>query len=47
MAAAMARGARAKRTLIQAHPDLAGKLALAKQLTKESTHDRRAPGSTG
>jgi OHCU decarboxylase len=45
MAAAMARGNdSAKRALIQAHPDLAGKLALAKKLTQESTHEQAGAG---
>ena len=45
MAAAMAAGSdAAKRALIQAHPDLAGRLALAKQLTKESTHEQASAG---
>ena len=45
MAAAMARGSDdAKRKLIEAHPDLAGRLALAKQLTAESTHEQASAG---
>src|SRR5271170_5865032 len=41
MAAAMAGGSEAaKRALIAAHPDLAGKLALAKSLTAASTHEQ-------
>ena len=45
MAAAMARGSdAAKRALIQAHPDLAGRLALAKQLTRDSTHEQASAG---
>ena len=45
MAAAMASGSEeAKRTLILAHPDLAGKLALSKQLTKESTSEQASAG---
>jgi len=45
MAAAMAAGSDdAKRALIQAHPDLAGKLALSKQLTKDSTSEQASAG---
>src|ERR1700691_3739897 len=45
MAAAMAKGSEAaKRALIQAHPDLAGRLALAKKLTRESTHEQASAG---
>ncbi len=45
MASAMARGSdEAKATLIEAHPDLAGRLALAKQLTRESTHEQASAG---
>jgi len=45
MAAAMAKGSEAqKRALIQAHPDLAGRLALAKQLTAESTREQASAG---
>jgi OHCU decarboxylase len=45
MAAAMAGGsASATRALIEAHPDLAGKLALAKKLTNESTHEQASAG---
>ena len=45
MAAAMAAGSmEAKRALILAHPDLAGKLALSKQLTKESTSEQASAG---
>jgi OHCU decarboxylase len=49
LAAAMARamlagGEAAKRTLINAHPDLAGKLALAKTLTAESTSEQAGAG---
>jgi OHCU decarboxylase len=45
MAAAMAGGSdAAQRALIQAHPDLAGRLALAKQLTRESTHEQASAG---
>ena len=36
--------AAAKRTLINAHPDLAGKLALAKSLTAESTSEQAGAG---
>ena len=48
MAAAAAKGSdEQKRALIHAHPDLAGKLALARQLTAEvDAASRRAPGST-
>ena len=47
--AAMVRAMRAgseaeKRTLIRAHPDLAGRLALAKQLTVESTGEQSSAG---
>jgi OHCU decarboxylase len=49
LAAAMARamlagGEAAKRTLINAHPDLAGRLALAKTLTVESTSEQAGAG---
>ena len=49
LAAAMARAmlagdAAAKRALINAHPDLAGKLALAKTLTAESTSEQAGAG---
>ncbi len=45
MSAAMAKGSEAqKRALILAHPDLAGKLALAKQLTRESTNEQASAG---
>jgi OHCU decarboxylase len=45
MAAAMARGSEgAKRALIEAHPDLAGKLALANKLTQDSTHEQAGAG---
>ena len=45
MARAMAGGSEAaKRALIVAHPDLAGKLALAKSLTAESTHEQQSAG---
>jgi OHCU decarboxylase len=45
MAAAMARGGdEAKRALILAHPDLAGKLALSKRLTSESTQEQAGAG---
>jgi OHCU decarboxylase len=49
LAAAMARamaagGAEAKRALVDAHPDLAGKLALAKRLTAESTGEQAGAG---
>jgi OHCU decarboxylase len=45
MAAAMARGSEeARRALILAHPDLAGRLALAKQLTRESTNEQASSG---
>jgi OHCU decarboxylase len=49
LAAAMARvmlagDAAAKRALINAHPDLAGKLALAKTLTAESTSEQAGAG---
>ena len=45
MAAAAARGTPAqKRALILAHPDLAGRLALAKQLTAESTGEQAGAG---
>jgi OHCU decarboxylase len=33
-----------KRALIEAHPDLAGKLALAKTLTADSTHEQASAG---
>lgn len=45
MARAMAGGGEAaKRALIAAHPDLAGKLALADALTAESTHEQASAG---
>lgn len=45
MAAAMAKGSDAqKRDLILAHPDLAGRLALSKQLTAESTREQASAG---
>jgi OHCU decarboxylase len=45
MAAAMAKGSEdAKRALILAHPDLAGRLALAKRLTRESTSEQASAG---
>jgi OHCU decarboxylase len=45
MARAMARGSEdQKRALIAAHPDLAGKLALAKGLTAESTQEQQSAG---
>ena len=45
MAAAVARGTEAqKRALIEAHPDLAGKLALEKRLTAESTGEQASAG---
>ena len=45
MARAMAGGSEAqKRALIAAHPDLAGKLALAKGLTAESTNEQASAG---
>ena len=45
MAAAMARGDDTQKLeLITAHPDLAGRLALARQLTKESTHEQASAG---
>ena len=45
MSAAMAKASEsAKRALIQAHPDLAGRLARAKQLTRESTHEQAGAG---
>jgi OHCU decarboxylase len=45
LAAAAAKGAREqKRALIEAHPDLAGKLALAKTLTAESTREQASAG---
>jgi OHCU decarboxylase len=45
LAAAAAKGtARQKRALIEAHPDLAGKLALAKTLTAESTREQASAG---
>jgi OHCU decarboxylase len=49
LAKAMARAAAAgspaqHKALIAAHPDLAGKLALAKGLTVESTHEQRGAG---
>ncbi len=45
LAAAAAKGrVDEKRALIQAHPDLAGKLALAKTLTPESTREQASAG---
>jgi OHCU decarboxylase len=45
LAAAAARGSEAqKRALILAHPDLAGRLALAKTLTSESTGEQASAG---
>ena len=45
LAAAAGKGAREqKRALIEAHPDLAGKLALAKTLTAESTREQASAG---
>jgi OHCU decarboxylase len=45
MAAAMAKGSdNQKRALILAHPDLAGRLALAKQLTSESSREQASAG---
>jgi OHCU decarboxylase len=45
MVAAMRAGTDAqKHALIIAHPDLAGKLALARQLTAESTHEQASAG---
>lgn len=45
MAGAMAAGGHeAKRALVNAHPDLAGKLALAKQLTTESASEQADAG---
>jgi len=45
LAAAAAKGPREqKRALIEAHPDLAGKLALAKTLTAESTREQASAG---
>ena len=45
LAAAAANGSEdAKRALIQAHPDLAGKLAAAKSLTAESTSEQASAG---
>jgi urate oxidase len=45
LSAAMRKGTDAqKRTLIDAHPDLAGKLALAKRLTAESTGEQASAG---
>jgi 2-oxo-4-hydroxy-4-carboxy-5-ureidoimidazoline decarboxylase len=45
MAAAAAKGtAQQKRALIEAHPDLAGKLALAKTLTADSTREQTSAG---
>jgi OHCU decarboxylase len=45
MARAMADGSEAaKRALIAAHPDLAGRLALARTLTAESTHEQQSAG---
>ena len=41
----MAKGtAEQKRALIEAHPDLAGKLALAKSLTADSTREQASAG---
>ena len=48
LAAAAAKGAtKQKRALIEAHPDLAGKLALAKTLTAESTREQASAEQTG
>ena len=45
LAAAAAKGTpEQKRALIEAHPDLAGKLALAKTLTAESTREQASAG---
>ncbi len=45
LSAAMRKGTQAqKRALIDAHPDLAGKLALAKRLTPESTGEQASAG---
>ena len=45
MAAAAAKGTdEQKRALIQAHPDLAGRLAQAKRLTAESTGEQASAG---
>jgi 2-oxo-4-hydroxy-4-carboxy-5-ureidoimidazoline decarboxylase len=45
MAAAAAKGTvQQKRALIEAHPDLAGKLALAKTLTADSTREQMSAG---
>jgi OHCU decarboxylase len=45
LAAAAAKGSTDdKRALIQAHPDLAGKLAMAKTLTAESTNEQASAG---
>ena len=45
LAAAAAKGTREqKRALIEAHPDLAGKLALAKTLTADSTREQTSAG---
>jgi OHCU decarboxylase len=45
LAAAAAKGtAQQKRALIEAHPDLAGKLALAKTLTAESAREQTSAG---
>ena len=45
LAAAAAKGTREqKRALIEAHPDLAGKLALAKTLTADSTREQASAG---
>jgi OHCU decarboxylase len=45
MARAAAKGSDAqKRALIDAHPDLAGKLALANELTPESTREQKGVG---
>jgi OHCU decarboxylase len=45
LAASVARGsADQKRALIEAHPDLAGKLALAKTLTADSTREQAGAG---
>src|SRR5574340_700995 len=45
MAAAAAKGTDAqKRALLAAHPDLAGKLAIAKELTADSTSEQASAG---
>ena len=45
LAAAAAKGTiEQKRALIEAHPDLAGKLALAKTLTADSTREQASAG---